>query len=82
MPTNALPFAWGPLSEKIYNHELTPPPKGRWTPLFKARVCCALRDQVIEWDEACRRFDLSNEELLSWYIAYRDQGISGLRVTR
>lgn len=54
----------------------------RWSPQRKALVVAAIQDNVITFEEACQRYQLSAEELLSWQQAKQAYGIGGLRVTR
>jgi transposase-like protein len=62
--------------------ELPPPDTKRWTIRRKAAVLAAVRDQKITTVEACRRYHLSEEELLAWQRAFEAHGLPGLRVTR
>ena len=48
----------------------------------KAAVVAAVRAGVITFEEACRRYELSEEELLSWQRAFEVYGLPGLRTTR
>jgi transposase len=47
----------------------------------KSAVLAALRSGAITMDEACRRYALSEEELLDWQRAFEAHGLSGLRAT-
>jgi hypothetical protein len=59
------------------------PPAGarRWVVRPKAAVVAALRQGVITREEACRRYELSEEELSSWQRSFDAYGVNGLRVT-
>ena len=46
--------------------ELPPPNTTRWVVRRKAAVVAAVRAGVITVEEACRRYQLSEEEFLSW----------------
>jgi hypothetical protein len=48
----------------------------------KAAVVAAVRQGVISREEACRRYELSEEELSSWQRSFEAYGINGLRVTQ
>lgn len=48
----------------------------------KAAVVAAVRSGGITIEEACRVYQLSQEELLSWDRAFELHGLPGLRVTR
>jgi transposase-like protein len=54
----------------------------RWTPQRKALVVEAVRSGVISLDEACRRYQLSEEEFLAWRAAIEAHGIAGVHITR
>jgi transposase-like protein len=48
----------------------------------KAAVVAAVRAGEITIEEACRVYQLSQEELLSWQRAFETHGLAGLRATR
>ena len=54
----------------------------RWTIRRKAAVVIAVRNGDLSFGEACRRYQLSEEELRSWQQAYQMHGLPGLRSTR
>ena len=62
--------------------ELPPPNTKRWVARRKAAVLAALSSGAITMEEACRRYALSEEELLAWQRAFEAHGLSGLRATR
>ena len=62
--------------------ELPPPNVQRWTIRRKAAVVIAVTNGVLTREEACRRYQLSEEELLSWQQAFEVHGLPGLRSTR
>jgi hypothetical protein len=62
--------------------DLPPPNTIRWTARRKAAVVAAVRSGRITMEEVLRRYQLSEEEFLSWQRAFEAQGIAGLRTTR
>jgi hypothetical protein len=62
--------------------ELPAPNVKRWTIRRKAAVVIAVRNGVLTREEACRRYELSEEELLSWEQSFEAHGLPGLRSTR
>ena len=62
--------------------DLPPPNTNRWVARRKAAVLAALRAGAITMEEACRRYALSEEELLAWQRAFEAHGLAGLRATR
>ena len=62
--------------------DLPPSNTDRWVARRKAAVLAALRSGAITMEEACRRYALSEEELLAWQRAFEVHGLSGLRASR
>jgi transposase-like protein len=62
--------------------ELPPPNVKRWTIRRKAAVVTAVASGAITREDACRLYQLSEEELLSWQQALETHGLAGLRSTR
>jgi transposase-like protein len=54
---------------------------GRWTPLRKAAVLKEIAAGELSVAEACRRWELSLEELQSWRRDYQRWGVRGLKTT-
>jgi hypothetical protein len=54
----------------------------RWVARRKAAVVTAVRSGVISLEEACRRYELSEEEFHAWEQGIATYGVAGLRVTR
>ena len=48
----------------------------------KAAVVAAVHAGMITVEEACRRYELSEEEFLAWQRAFEAHGLPGLRTTR
>jgi Protein of unknown function (DUF1153) len=61
---------------------LPPPNTQRWVIRRKAAVVAAVRSGEITREEACRCYELSEEEFLSWERAFEIHGLAGLRATR
>ena len=62
--------------------DLPPANTRRWVARRKAAVVAAVQNGEITLEEACRRYQLSEEEFLSWQRAYQAHGLAGLRATR
>ena len=62
--------------------ELPPANTRRWVVRRKAAVVAAVQSGKITLEEACRRYELSEEEFRSWQRAYQGHGLPGLRATR
>jgi len=60
--------------------ELPLPEVKRWTFGRKAAVVTAVANGEMTFEEACRRYQLSEEELLSWQQGFEAHGPRGLRV--
>ncbi len=61
---------------------LPPPDVKRWTFRRKAAVVTAVANGELTREEACRRYQLSEEEFVSWQQAFDAHGLPGLRSTR
>ena len=61
--------------------DLPPPNTTRWVIRRKAAVVTAVRSGRITMEEALRRYQLSEEEFLSWQRAFETHGLTGLRAT-
>jgi transposase-like protein len=53
----------------------------RWVAGRKAAVVAAVSSGKITLAEACRRYQLSEEELFAWQRAFETHGVNGLRAT-
>ena len=62
--------------------DLPPINTKRWVVRRKAAVLAAVRSGAITVEEACRRYGLTEEELVSWQRAFDAHGLPGLRATR
>ncbi len=72
----------GPTSKPITVDDLPPPNIKRWITHRKAEVVAAIRRGLISREEACARYGVSSEELLSWQRLLNEHGLRGLRATR
>ena len=61
---------------------LPSPNTKRWVIRRKAQVVAAVRSGVISLNDACKRYNISIEEFLSWQHLIDQHGIGGLRTTR
>ena len=61
--------------------ELPPPNTRRWVARRKAAVVAAVASGMISREEACRRYQMSEEELITWQRAFEIYGVKGLHAT-
>ena len=61
---------------------LRPPNTTRWVVRRKAAVVAAVSAGMITVEEACRRYQLSEEEFVSWQRAFEAFGLRALYATR
>ena len=54
----------------------------RWVVRKKANLVAAVSGGLISLEDACKRYNLSVEEFLSWQRSFNRFGLSGLRATR
>ena len=62
--------------------QLPPANTRRWVVRRKAAVEAAVQSGKITLEEACQRYQLTEEEFRSWQRAYEAHGLPGLRATR
>jgi transposase-like protein len=62
--------------------ELPPANTKRWVVRRKAAVVAAVQGGKITLEEACRRYQLTEEEFRTWQRAFEAHGLPGLRATR
>lgn len=72
----------GPDGQPMSLGDLPPADTKRWVIRRKAQVIAAVRGGLITLEEACKRYNLSVEEFLSWQRMIDRHGLPGLRVTR
>ena len=59
-------YVVGPDGSPLTMANLPPPDTKRWVVRRKAQVVAAIRGGLLSIDEACDRYKLSTEELLTW----------------
>jgi hypothetical protein len=69
-------------NRKPVTEGLPSPTTTRWVVRRKAAVVAAVRSGEITLEEACRSYQLSEEEFRSWERTFEAHGLAGLRVTR
>ncbi len=72
----------GPVGELLTLDSLPGVNTVRWTVRRKAEVVTAVRGGLLTFDEACARYRLAMDELISWQRGMDRSGMPGLRVTR
>lgn len=72
----------GPCGERLTREKLPDPGTSRWVARRKAEVVAAVNGGLLGVREACERYELTLEELVSWQRAVEREGMPGLRATR
>ena len=72
----------GPLGQTLTLEDLPPADTVRWVIRRKAELVAAVRGGLLSMEEACQRYRLSEEELVSWADSLAKHGPRGLRTTR
>jgi hypothetical protein len=72
----------GPLGELLTMETMPAPDTARWVARRKAQVVAAIDGGLLTVDEACARYWLTFDELVSWQRAVSFSGLPGLRVTQ
>lgn len=72
----------GPNGETLTLDDLPPPGVTRWVTRRKAEVVAAVSGGLLTKTDACKRYDLSEEEFAGWEKLYNKHGRKGLRATR
>jgi len=76
------PLPIGPSGEPLTLEDLPPSDTVRWVIRRKAELVAAIRGGLLSSEDACERYQLSEEELQSWANSIAKHGIRGLRSTR
>lgn len=72
----------GPDGVPLSAQDLPPASTKRWVIRRKAVVVAAVRGGLLTLEEACERYTLTIDELLSWQTALDRHGLAGLRTTK
>ncbi len=75
-------YVVGPDGAPLTLADLPPKDTIRWVVRKKAQVVAAIEGGLISVDEACQRYSLSLDELLSWKRMYKQHGLNALKTTR
>ena len=75
-------YVIGPTGAPLTKNDLPPPNTGRWVIRRKAEVVAAVRGGLLSLEDACDRYQLTNEEFLAWQQSIDRHGLAGLRTTR
>ncbi len=62
--------------------KLPPPDTKRWVMRRKAQVVAGVRSGLLTAEEACARYNISEEEFKSWVRLMDNHGVRALRTTR
>lgn len=76
------PAVVGPDGRKITLADLPAPGIQRWVTRRKAEVVAAVRGELLTREDACRRYEISEEEFQGWERLFDRHGVKGLRTTR
>ncbi len=71
-----------PNGRKLTRSELPPSDTKRWVASRKASVVLAVQAGLVDRDEVCDMYNLSEEELESWMGAVKSHGIKALKITK
>ncbi len=72
----------GPSGEHLTLEDLPPSDTVRWVIRRKAELVAAIRGGLLSLENACERYQLSEEELESWANSLARHGLRGLRSTK
>ena len=75
-------YVIGPDGSPLTVADLPPTNTKRWVIRRKAEVVAAVRGGLLSIEEACERYRLTVDELLSWQRSIEKHGLPGLRATR
>lgn len=76
------PTVVGPDGRKLTIADLPKPGIQRWVTRRKAEVVAAVRGDLLTREDACRRYEISDEEFQGWERLFDRHGVKGLRTTR
>ncbi len=72
----------GPTGQHLGLDDLPPVGMVRWVARRKAELVAAVRGGLISLEDACQRYELSEDEYRSWERLITRHGMRGLRSTR
>ncbi len=72
----------GPSGEHLTLEDLPPSDTVRWVIRRKAELVAVIRGDLLSLEDACVRYQLSEEELESWSNSLARHGLRGLRSTK
>lgn len=75
-------YVLGPDGSPLTIPDLPPSNTKRWVVHRKAVVVAAVRGGLLRLDDACKRYQLTIDEFLSWHRQIDRHGLPGLRTTK
>ena len=72
-------YVIGPDGSPLTVANLPPRDTKRWVIRRKAEVVAAVRGGLLSFEEACERYKITVDELLSWQRSIDKHGLAGLR---
>ena len=72
----------GPEGAVLTLDNMPPRETVRWIARRKAEVVAAVRGGLLSFGDACERYALTSEELITWQQALERSGMNGLHATR
>ncbi len=72
----------GPSGQPLTLEDLPPSDTVRWVIRRKAELVAAIHGGLLSLEDACERYQLSEEELQSWVNSLSRHGLRGLRSTK
>jgi hypothetical protein len=68
-----LKWVKGPDGNPLFHADLPPPDNKRWTKRHKQKVVAAVRGGLLSLEDACRRYQMSEEEYSMWNRVMRQR---------
>src|SRR5262245_14500742 len=81
-PRPTVEYVIGPDGRRMTLADLPSPNTKRWVIARKAAVVAAVRGGLLRLEDACSRYALSSDEILSWQDSIDHFGLAGLRTTQ
>ena len=72
--------AIGPDGRILTLANLPRPPVKRWVARRKAEIVASVHGGLLDRNEACQRYLITNEEFLEWVRSYAAFGLAGLKI--